>query len=196
MPILSMSAGRVTAVRGVPGFRQPDGSLAPVRIGDELTTGQQVLTDQQGIVEIMPVALSPRILKYIQAAAEVDRSIKGLESREPEFEPAAGANANGSGSLLPGLREWIELKRRFSLPSSLSRRAGAQRGRSRGRRHLSGECSQSSRRDGLAPSGDLPDAAVPGGGSSGGGTEPSQPLDRWHAARRRASSAAVESVPV
>lgn len=104
MPILSMSAGRVTAVWGEAWFRQPDGSLKAVRVGDELTTGQQVLTDQKGIVEIMPAALSPRILQYIQSANEVDRSIKAIESREPEFEPASGLNASGSGSLLPGLR--------------------------------------------------------------------------------------------
>lgn len=176
MPILSMSAGRVTAVRGQAWFRQPDGSLAPVRIGDELTTGQQVLTDQQGIVEIMPVALSPRILKYIQAAAEVDRSIKGLESREPEFEPAAGANANGSGSLLPGLRvdrvEEALQPAEFAQPQSAARAEG---GAPEAVATSPVNAANRQGDDGLAPSGGLPDAAVPGGGSSGGGTEPSQP---------------------
>ncbi|MCC7544819.1 MAG: hypothetical protein IT506_04955, partial [Aquabacterium sp.] len=81
MPILSMTAGRVTAVWGSAFYRQEDGSLKPVRVGDELISGQQVLTDQDGIVEIAHKEFSPKLMQLIQAAADVDRTVKQLEVR-------------------------------------------------------------------------------------------------------------------
>lgn len=99
-----MSAGRVTAIWGSAYYRQQDGSLAPVRVGDDLVGGQQILTDQNGIVEIEPAALSPKILKLIQAAADIDRTLKDIEAREPEVVPAAGLDGSFNGSLLPGIR--------------------------------------------------------------------------------------------
>ncbi|MGE5452402.1 MAG: hypothetical protein ACM3VZ_11245 [Acidobacteriota bacterium] len=103
MPILSMSAGRVTAIWGAAYYRQQDGSLKPVHVGDELIGGQQILTDQEGIVEIEPTVLSPRILKLIQAA-EVDHAVHAVNARDPEQAPAAGWDASSSGSLVPGIR--------------------------------------------------------------------------------------------
>lgn len=99
-----MTAGRVTAVWGSAFYRQEDGSLKPVRVGDELTSGQQVLTNQDGIVEIAPKALSPKLTQLIQAAADVARTVKQLEVRDPEVVPAAGLGPFGGGSLLPGVR--------------------------------------------------------------------------------------------
>lgn len=99
-----MTAGRVTAVWGSAFYRQEDGSLKPVRVGDELISGQQVLTDQDGIVEIAPKALSPKLMQLIQAAADVDRTVKQLEVRDPDVVPAAGLGPFSSGSLLPGVR--------------------------------------------------------------------------------------------
>lgn len=104
MPILSMSAGRVTAIWGSAFYRQQDGSLKAVHVGDDLIGGQQILTDQEGIVEIEPAALSPQILKLIQAANEVDHSLKAIDAHDSEAVPAAGLDASGSGSLLPGIR--------------------------------------------------------------------------------------------
>ena len=104
MPILSMTAGRVTAVWGSAFYRLQDGSLKPVRVGDELSSGQQVLTNQDGIVEIAPQVLSPKLMQLIQAAAEVDRTIKNIEQRDPEVVPAAGLDPVSGGSLLPGVR--------------------------------------------------------------------------------------------
>lgn len=99
-----MTAGRVTAVWGSAYYRQEDGSLKPVRVGDELTSGQQVLTNQDGIVEIAPKALSPKLMQLIQAAADVDRTLQQVEVRDPEVVPAAGSGPFSGGSLLPGVR--------------------------------------------------------------------------------------------
>lgn len=99
-----MTAGRVTAVWGSAFYRQEDGSLKPVRVGDELTSGQQVLTDQNGIVEIAPKVLSAKLVQLIQAAADVDRTLQQVEVRDPEVVPAAGLGPFSGGSLLPGVR--------------------------------------------------------------------------------------------
>lgn len=99
-----MTAGRVTAVWGSAFYRLSDGSLKAVRVGDELISGQQVLTNQDGIVEIAPKVLSAKLMQLIQAAAEVDRTIKNIELRDPELVPAAGFDPIGGGSLLPGVR--------------------------------------------------------------------------------------------
>ncbi len=104
MPILSMSAGRVTAIWGSAYFRQQDGSLKAVRVGDDLVSGQQILTDQDGIVEIEPAVLSPKLLKLIQAANELDHTLKAMDAHDADVVPAAGLDAFGSGSLVPGIR--------------------------------------------------------------------------------------------
>lgn len=102
MPILSLSAGRVTAIWGHAYRIEPDGFLKPLHVGDQITGWQQILTDQKGIVEIEPKALSPKLLALIQAA-DADHAIARIESQAPEAAPAAGLEG-GSGSLLPGLR--------------------------------------------------------------------------------------------
>ncbi|HET8695613.1 MAG TPA: hypothetical protein VFM33_13145, partial [Aquabacterium sp.] len=102
MPILSLSAGRVTAIWGHAYRIEPNGALAPLHVGDQITGWQQILTDQKGIVEIEPKALSPKLLALIQAA-DADHAIARIESQAPEAAPAAGLEG-GSGSLLPGLR--------------------------------------------------------------------------------------------
>lgn len=104
MPILSMSAGRVTAIWGAAFYIHADGSLHPVRVGDELIGGQQVLTDQNGIVEIEPKALSPKILQLIQAMADADHGLKSPDASLLEVAPAAGLDGGGSGSLQPATR--------------------------------------------------------------------------------------------
>ncbi|HET8869017.1 MAG TPA: type I secretion C-terminal target domain-containing protein, partial [Aquabacterium sp.] len=128
MPILSLSAGRVTAVWGNAYYIQPDGSRTPVHVGDQITGWQQILTDQKGIVEIEPKALSPKILKLIQAASVLDHAVAQVETESPEAAPAAGLEGGSSGSLQPGLRvdrvtELVSpLEQQTAEPQSLSER--------------------------------------------------------------------------
>lgn len=103
MPILAMSSGTVTAVWGEAFLRLPNGQLQPVKVGDKVKGGQQIVTEDDGLVQITPDAdatpVTPRA-----AAVETERVIADLGRPEPQEPPAAGLLAGGQGSLTDALR--------------------------------------------------------------------------------------------
>src|SRR3989344_1061870 len=72
MPILAMSSGTVTAIWGAAFIRLPNGQLKPLKVGDKVQGGQQVITEDDGLVQISPdrdaTAVAPQ-------AGEADRVI-------------------------------------------------------------------------------------------------------------------------
>ena len=50
MPILAMSSGTVSAVWGAAFLRLPNGELKPVQVGDKVLGGQQIITEDNGLV--------------------------------------------------------------------------------------------------------------------------------------------------
>ena len=102
MPILAMSSGTVSAVWGAAFLRLPNGELKPVQVGDKVLGGQQIITEDDGLVQITP---DRDAVPYVRpVAAEADRVIADLNQAEPEEPPAAGLQGGGQGSLLEGLR--------------------------------------------------------------------------------------------
>lgn len=104
MPILAMSAGRVTAIWGNAYLRLADGTLKPLAIGDRVSGGTRIITDDNGLVEISPTRGPSVLLKSEAAAPAVDKVIAAVEQADPLQVPAAGLNGAGDGSLGPGLR--------------------------------------------------------------------------------------------
>lgn len=102
MPILAMSSGTVTAVWGAAFLRLPNGELKPVKVGDKVLGGQQIVTEDDGLVQITPDRDAVPFVRPV--AAEADRVIADLNQPEPEEPPAAGLQGGGQGSLLEGLR--------------------------------------------------------------------------------------------
>jgi len=105
MPILTKSAGVVTAVWGQAFLLLPNGKVVPVKVGDHVDQGAEILTTQDGIVQISPdeggvVQLKPNV----EPAGEVDRVITALNNNEIDVETAAGLNGGSAGSLEEGLR--------------------------------------------------------------------------------------------
>ena len=102
MPILAMSSGTVSAVWGAAFLRLPNGELKPVQVGDKVLGGQQIITEDDGLVQITP---DRDAVPYVRpVAAEADRVIADLNQAEPDEPPAAGLQGGGQGSLLEGLR--------------------------------------------------------------------------------------------
>jgi Calx-beta domain/RTX calcium-binding nonapeptide repeat (4 copies) len=103
MPILAMSSGTVTAVWGQAFLRLPNGQLRTVKVGDKVVGGQQIITEDNGLVQIAPDAV--RTLPA-QAAKPLpaDAVIADLNRNEPLDPPAAGLQGGPAGSLSSGLR--------------------------------------------------------------------------------------------
>lgn len=102
MPILAMSSGTVTAIWGVAFLRLPNGQLKPLKVGDKVLGGQQVVTEDDGLVQISPDRDATPI---VRAAAETERVIADLAQPDPLEAPAAGLQGGGPGaSLSEGLR--------------------------------------------------------------------------------------------
>ena len=103
MPILAMSSGTVTAVWGQAFLRLPNGQLRAVKVGDKVVGGQQIITEDNGLVQIAPDAvrtLPPQAAKPLPA----DAVIADLNRNEPLDPPAAGLQGGPGGSLSSGLR--------------------------------------------------------------------------------------------
>lgn len=96
MPILAMSSGTVTAVWGQAFLRLPNGQLRTVKVGDKVVGGQQIITEDNGLVQIAPDA--------VRKPVPVDTVIADLNRNEPLEPPAAGLQGGPSGSLSQGLR--------------------------------------------------------------------------------------------
>jgi len=103
MPILAMSSGTVTAVWGQAFLRLPNGQLRAVKVGDKVVGGQQIITEDNGLVQIAPDAV--RTLPA-QAAKPLpaDAVIADLNRNDPLDPPAAGLQGGPGGSLSSGLR--------------------------------------------------------------------------------------------
>ncbi|WP_286742219.1 Calx-beta domain-containing protein [Aquabacterium sp. UBA2148] len=101
MPILAMSSGTVTAIWGAAFLRMPNGQLKPLKVGDKVLGGQQVVTEDDGLVQISPDREATPVAR---AAAETDRVIADLAQPDPLDPPAAGLQGGPGASLSDGLR--------------------------------------------------------------------------------------------
>lgn len=118
MPILAMSAGTVTAIWGNAFIRQADGTLTPVKVGDKVKGGEQIITDADGLVQISPAKGHPQLLKTQAEAPAVDKAIAGIEAQDPQEAPAAGLTGGADGGMQPGLR--VERVSESTSPSDLN----------------------------------------------------------------------------
>ncbi|MBT9609226.1 MAG: type I secretion C-terminal target domain-containing protein [Aquabacterium sp.] len=103
MPILAMSSGTVTAVWGQAFLRLPNGQLRAVKVGDKVVGGQQIITEDNGLVQIAPDTV--RTLPA-QAAKPLpaDAVIADLNNTVPLDPPGGGLQGGLAGSLSSGLR--------------------------------------------------------------------------------------------
>lgn len=101
MPILAMSSGTVTAIWGAAFLRLPNGQLKPLKVGDKVQGGQQVVTEDDGLVQISPDrgATAPA-----RSGGDTERVIADLAQAEPLEAPAAGLQGGLGASLSEGLR--------------------------------------------------------------------------------------------
>lgn len=101
MPILAMSSGTVTAIWGAAFLRLPNGQLQPLKVGDKVLGGQQVVTEDDGLVQISP---DHDATPLARAGAETERVIADLAQAAPQEAPAAGLQGGPGGSLSEGFR--------------------------------------------------------------------------------------------
>ncbi len=101
MPILAMSSGTVTAIWGAAFIRMPDGQLKPLKVGDKVQGGQQVVTEDDGLVQISPDSSA---LPVSPSASETERAVADLSLPDPQEAPAAGLQGGAGASLSEGLR--------------------------------------------------------------------------------------------
>ncbi|HRH29592.1 MAG TPA: Calx-beta domain-containing protein, partial [Aquabacterium sp.] len=115
MPILTKSSsGTVTGLWGSAFIRLPSGKLKALAVGDKLKQGDQVVTTEDGIVQITPpkgkaVEIKPNLTKPVQgktavASSDLDKTIESVERGDEDAATAAGLNGGANGGLLPGLR--------------------------------------------------------------------------------------------
>jgi chaperonin cofactor prefoldin len=104
MPVLAMSAGKVTAIWGSAFVRLPDGTLQPLHVGDKVAGGVHIVTDDDGLVQISPIKGPALLVKSGDSANAVDKAIAAIEAREPDEAPGAGLGGGADGGMQPGLR--------------------------------------------------------------------------------------------
>jgi Calx-beta domain/von Willebrand factor type A domain/RTX calcium-binding nonapeptide repeat (4 copies) len=102
MPILAMSSGTVTAVWGQAFLRLPNGQLRAVKVGDKVVGGQQIVTEDDGLVQIAPDRVP--VVAAPVAKPATDAVIADLNRDEPLEPTAAGLQGGGGASLSQGLR--------------------------------------------------------------------------------------------
>lgn len=105
MPILAMSSGTVTAVWGQAFLRLPDGQLRSVKVGDKVAGGAQIVTADDGLVQIAP-AVRPEAVaaQPNEATGPAEAVAANLDNLDNLEAPAAGLLAGLGGALSPGLR--------------------------------------------------------------------------------------------
>jgi len=103
MPTIVQTAkGTVTGLWGTAIVRGTNGKTRALKLGDVVTRGDEILTTQDGIVQLTPEDdIAPRIAV---PPAEIERVITALNQGEPQVAPAAGRNGDDSDSFGPGLR--------------------------------------------------------------------------------------------
>ncbi len=103
MPLLAKSqSGTVTALWGQAFIEMPDGSFRPLKVGDQVEWADQILTSQDGIVQIMRP--DGQVARLQAEPTDIDREIAGVEDGDLDFATAAGLTGGGEGGLTPGLR--------------------------------------------------------------------------------------------
>ena len=110
MPVIAQTAeGKVVSVWGTAMIRGADGKLRLLKVGDMVRKGDQILTTQDGIVQLAAIDRTEQVAetKKPPAAAandDVDRAITELNQGDRDAAPAAGLAGGGEGSLQEGLR--------------------------------------------------------------------------------------------
>src|SRR5690349_9993141 len=111
MPTLvKTTSGVVTGLWGTALIRQADGKLKVVKIGERVHDGDQILTAQNGIVQITDDDGRTQVAQAAKAPApdasgDIDKVIEAINSNDPQAATAAGAGAGGGGgSETEGLR--------------------------------------------------------------------------------------------
>ncbi len=111
MPVIARTTeGKVVSVWGTALIRTADGRLRLLKVGDIVRKGDQILTTQDGIVQINPGDGTVRTAQTEKPAAkpaaagdDVEQAIAGLNRGDRESAPAAGFSG-GDGSLQEGYR--------------------------------------------------------------------------------------------
>lgn len=127
MPILAMSAGKVTAIWGSAYVRSPDGSMRALQVGDKVAGGERIITEDNGLVQISPIKGPAVLVKAVPATAPVDKAIAGVDAQDPDQAPAAGLTGGADGGMQPGLRvdRVVETVGQLSFDFGSSDRAAA-----------------------------------------------------------------------
>ena len=82
-----MSAGSVTAIRGHAYVRGLDGQLKALHVGDRVVGGERIITDDNGMVEILPLKAAAALLaKPAVAPLMVDKAITGFDTPDEGIE--------------------------------------------------------------------------------------------------------------
>ncbi|WP_298831212.1 Ig-like domain-containing protein [uncultured Piscinibacter sp.] len=107
MPVIARSPeGKVASLWGTALIRGADGKLRQLKVGDLVRQGDQLLTTQDGIVQIAhgdaPVARTADA--QVPNDDEVDRAISALNAGDRHAAPAAGLAGGEGGSLEAALR--------------------------------------------------------------------------------------------
>ncbi|HET6789100.1 MAG TPA: Calx-beta domain-containing protein, partial [Aquabacterium sp.] len=106
MPILAKSpAGTVTGIWGAAYVRLPSGKLKALQLGDKVKPGEQIVTTQDGIVQITnPKGKVAEVKPVTPQDSEVDRAIAAIEQGDEDAATAAGLTGGADGGMQPGLR--------------------------------------------------------------------------------------------
>ena len=106
MPVIARSPeGKVVSLWGTALIRGTDGQLRVLKVGDLVRKGDQILTAQNGIVQIgNGDADTPAAVAKAPAENEVDRAISELNAGDRQAAPAAGLSGGEGGSLDAALR--------------------------------------------------------------------------------------------
>ncbi len=111
MPVIARTTeGKIVSIWGTALIRTADGRLRLLKVGDIVRKGDQILTTQDGIVQINPGDGTVRTAQTEKPAAkpatpgdDVEQAIAGLNRGDRESAPAAGFSG-GDGSLQEGYR--------------------------------------------------------------------------------------------
>ncbi|QTN21344.1 tandem-95 repeat protein [Rhizobacter sp. AJA081-3] len=106
MPVIARSPeGKVVSLWGTALIRGADGQLRVLKVGDMVRKGDQILTTQNGIVQISNGdEPTPAAEAKAPADNDVDRAISELNSGDRQAAPAAGLAGGEGGSLEAALR--------------------------------------------------------------------------------------------
>ncbi|HEX6706466.1 MAG TPA: immunoglobulin-like domain-containing protein [Albitalea sp.] len=100
--IVQTVEGKVTGLWGAALIRGADGKMRQLHLGDIVHRGDQILTTQDGIVELTPEAARP--VAAVPVGDDLDRVISELNQNEPTAATAATLGGDGGGEVGEGLR--------------------------------------------------------------------------------------------